>query len=1033
MSPPIPATDYGRRPLAAVIQERASNGHTTPFGLVANAADLDNGFTPLSYAQLNAAADACAAIIANTLGNSPDFTSFAWLGSPSDLRYTAMLVAAMKTKKTAFFPSPRNSLPAHLSLLERTQCSVFFVPDNATPPIVNEIMKERPMKLVQVPAFNDLAASNPDPINFTTPFDKCWLDPVCVLHTSGSTGIPKPITVKHQFWSSADAFQRLPTMGLQPYPLAKLPSGSKTFVPAPFFHVAGLFVGFICTVYFDLTLVSAPSTQLSADSANKVFDLTSPMYTMLPGPIIKDLVEEPAFRKNASKVKLYSAAGAPISQEIGQVLTQFADYINIFGMSEASGFPNEAIDVEDYQYHRFSPVLGADFRPIGNNQFELVIVRKPGYELFQSVFSTFPHLDEWGTNDMWSPHPSKPDLWTYRGRLDDIIVFSNGEKLNPLTIEGAMTAVQGVAGALVVGQGQFQPALIVEPSKAGVHQKDLTEQIWSKLVQVNKDSVAHGRIAKDMIILASPEKPFLRAGKGSIQRRMTVDMFQPEIEQLYASQTTSQNGDSQALSLDLTRPDLLPEALRFVIASEVDRDPASIALDADLFSVGLDSLLAANISRQINRALKDNILTPRMIYNNPTIAQLATVLSPSAGAKPPPSRTRLELMQEQLETLSASLPMNARPLVPMSGRKAVVLLVGSTGSLGPLLLHRLLQTSSVAQVYCLNRTADAPQRQKSLLGMRGLEPDLSRATFLTADSTKPYFGLQPAQYKDLLHETTHVLHNAWPVNFNAPLSSFRSSLHTLQQLITFSTASAHNSSLHFLSSVSANLYHSSPVPETVTAISNARNEGYAESKAVAESLLAAAAQISGISAHIYRLGQLSGPLRVRGAWSKDEWLPSILGSVRALDCLPADLGPMEVDWVPVDDAADAVVELLLARTSAEGAGHVRVRNVVNPHSTTWSALLPTVAAYFAKETTPLPTVPFSEWVAKLAATSMDNDAAIPASRLLSFFESLAAAAKEGARAPKFSTDLAASESSTMQTMKAVAPGDMHIWLGQWGF
>lgn len=65
--------------------------------------------------------------------------------------------------------------------------------------------------------------------------------------------------------------------------------------------------------------------------------------------------------------------------------------------------------------------------------------RKPHWELVQPSFITFPHLDVYCTKDVFSKHPTKPNLYRYDSRLDDIIVFSNGEKLNPTAMEGKIT------------------------------------------------------------------------------------------------------------------------------------------------------------------------------------------------------------------------------------------------------------------------------------------------------------------------------------------------------------------------------------------------------------------------------------------------------------------------------------------------------------------------------------------------------------------------------------------------------------------
>ena len=59
--------------------------------------------------------------------------------------------------------------------------------------------------------------------------------------------------------------------------------------------------------------------------------------------------------------------------------------------------------------------------------FELGFVRDPQLDRFQIIFSTFPTRQEYWTSELYAKHPTKPDLWKYNGRADDIMVLSNGE------------------------------------------------------------------------------------------------------------------------------------------------------------------------------------------------------------------------------------------------------------------------------------------------------------------------------------------------------------------------------------------------------------------------------------------------------------------------------------------------------------------------------------------------------------------------------------------------------------------------------
>ena len=72
---------------------------------------------------------------------------------------------------------------------------------------------------------------------FTKTFDEAKNDPLAVIHTSGSTGLPKPVVLKHGWFAAMDAQIDMPPMAngeraqwLQSYDRI-------LFAPLPPFHV----------------------------------------------------------------------------------------------------------------------------------------------------------------------------------------------------------------------------------------------------------------------------------------------------------------------------------------------------------------------------------------------------------------------------------------------------------------------------------------------------------------------------------------------------------------------------------------------------------------------------------------------------------------------------------------------------------------------------------------------------------------------------------------------------------------------------
>jgi acyl-coenzyme A synthetase/AMP-(fatty) acid ligase len=94
------------------------------------------------------------------------------------------------------FISPRNSQKAHINLFEKTDCRVLWFSESFSS-VVAPWLKERDMQTLQVkPLAQWFPAEQAPHFPYEKTFDQAEWEPFCVLHTSGSTGLPKPITVR---------------------------------------------------------------------------------------------------------------------------------------------------------------------------------------------------------------------------------------------------------------------------------------------------------------------------------------------------------------------------------------------------------------------------------------------------------------------------------------------------------------------------------------------------------------------------------------------------------------------------------------------------------------------------------------------------------------------------------------------------------------------------------------------------------------------------------------------------------------------
>ncbi|KAI0112670.1 acetyl-CoA synthetase-like protein [Hypoxylon sp. NC0597] len=1055
----------------------------------------------VTFALLDNAINRAAWFLAENL--TPDQEIFIWM-SQSDARYIIFEIAAMKTGKVVVFPSLSNRVPANLRLFDTVGAKhMFYGPESSG--TLAELIETASPNVTAKPGLSLSEILDPEPVPdypFDKTFDEIRKKRFMGLHTSGTSGHPKPI------WWTHEHFENL----FSPLEKGVLPDGRfvenntcSTFanhdalVIGNQSHAGAMYITMI-GLHSEMTAILLhPDAAPIPANITAVLNQTGANSMISPAVPLENMLNYPPGLETLSRLKHVGYFGGPINPVLGARIAKITPHLySLIGSTEGALIHLEySTNSENWDAMRFVDV-GQKMEEVYPGLYELVFPKTEVIDRLYSYFRSYPDLEkEYRTKDLFAPVPRQPGWWRFRGRTDNWVAMANGYKMDPTDFEAIVSSHPDVRGVIVGGSHRFRLCMLLEMRDHLIPETDEERhaalgKLWPTIQEANKTSPKFGQISRELIMFTTKDKPFLRAGKGTIQRQLTLQAYEDEIDALY------ERVESGILVNDLdpiksvSAEDLTP-VLTQLFQQALDTD--EIHADTDVFARGLDSNGVTITISRLKAALRNygipedtlSGLNIGLMYSSTTARTLAATLSAYLTGSGH-GKSAAEGPDGGVDTmLNKYIPYARHPRTPQS-----VVLTGTTGSLGTYLLAALqaLPEARIRRIFCLNRAADASAKQAAALKSRGLPPaqeESGRVVFLTVpDFGAPHLGLAPADYGVLLDEATAIIHNAWPVNFLLPLQSFEPSIAGLASLLEIAYNGLRRPALFFVSSISAAMGKHMQVPEEVLRDPGelVLRQGYARSKYVGERLLDSYVKATGRKAAVLRVGQVAGPVERGGTWNQWEWFPSLVRSSKFLGKLPNSLGTSSrVEWVPVDELAKIILEVVddvnfnddddddgiingngngggggakaswKAAAEAKGA---RVYNLVNPTPVSFAELLPALKekGIARKETS------FPDWIAALEKSSLEPTArkTNPAVKLLDFYKSLvprkgvngvakgvanenwngntaAKSAGEGGGEDDYTwkVDNTLMASPTARALKPVNKDWVKLWVERWGF
>ncbi|KZO93862.1 acetyl-CoA synthetase-like protein [Calocera viscosa TUFC12733] len=1015
------------------------------------------------------------------------------------LTYCTIVLAIIRA---GFLPCPlsiRNSVPALEHLIQKTGCRYLFgnVAEFGTSPnslheTTAEVMGLIPgLRLLEVPTYTQLYPRLMNPVEPYNSKDDAtrtpFLDPVrsypeytnvtrdselLYLHSSGSTSFPKPIPFSHKYWNSVC---RSMSIG------ASQTVGSRWgLMGLPVFHGLGVVVtlgapaaGGAISLMFKPSGSGSPviptsNTVLAACQRGK-----ADLLMAVPTFFVDWSQDEEAVEYLATlKASMY--CGGPLPVETGDQLVEAGvKVINLYGSTEVGlifKLGVEGFNPDSWNYGELYPTMQADLIPEGNGLYRLVVVDCEEHPIAVSNQSQTKAFD---TNDLLEQHPTRKNYWRVIGRGDDQLMMSNGEKTNPGPMESIINGNPHVQAAIMFGRGRAQVGIAVEPAEhvhvtTDMELADFRNLIWSDVEKANAFAPQHSRIFKEFILVIDQEKkPFARTPKQTVSRSLVLKQYTEEIDALYSAAevpTRAAWAEPPSSWSDVDLQAFVGRVVTGVMRGSRKKGPL-IDEARDLFEQGCDSLQATYIRAAIMNALRQapqpegksdiaaTSVPQNLVFSYPTVKRLTAYMTKSVLAAA--TRTLGEaddasLVIKQMQTMAAKYTQDFPGRMPLDGVACgeVVLLTGSTGTLGSYLLQQLLLDERVDRVYAVNRcslTDVLLDRQRAAFLDRGVDVRLlgsPKLHLVEADLTARNLGLDDALSQEICQHLTTIIHTAWRLDFNLALSSFESNVRSSRALVDLALRSqkARPAQLIFTSSIGTVMKWTKPRPVPEKPLADpmiATANGYAESKWVTEQVLIAAAQECGLRATIWRVGQLAGS-RQNGAWNTTNWLPLLVKSGESLKILPKLSGC--ISWLPTDEAAQSIIDVM-HYTATKPGNECQYLNLVHPDPIAWDQVLGIVAQKMDCKL-----VPFSKWVNRLeeAAEDPTEVEGNPAIKLLDFYRSAAVASatrerqdsasykpKEAMGLPDLETGKAEECSLVLKDMKCLGAEDVEKWMEYW--
>jgi hypothetical protein len=221
----------------------------------------------------------------------------------------------------------------------------------------------------------------------------------------------------------------------------------------------------------------------------------------------------------------------------------------------------------------------------------------------------------------------------------------------------------------------------------------------------------------------------------------------------------------------------------------LDLTTSDFSPEVPFVSYGMDSLAATRISEALRPHIKISQmqLLGGMTWNHLEAKMREAGVATDGASTVNPADPLVKMVEKYSKDFGDHMPSVEPPA------EDVIVITGTSGSIGSSILVDCLKRPNVKHIYALNRpSADPVGAQKAALERRGFDPsvvDTPKLTLLNADLVAGDLGIGELLLEELRTTITHIIHAGWLVNWSLDLSQFEPLIRGTRNLIDLSLSS----------------------------------------------------------------------------------------------------------------------------------------------------------------------------------------------------------------------------------------------------